>query len=190
MKPLTLLSPMILVVSLAGATHPIGWAAESGASGSTGAPALAMPGVPASTGYDAVDWEARYRGHGDHPVVPIAFFVFLLVLFLGRRALIERTNQRRLEVLRTLVEKGQPVPEAVVREILAGGPGERGCGMPGEEYRSLRRGYGLSLAGGGLLVFALVNHGHPRGALIAGIVLAGLGLGNLLARRHRPDRTG
>ncbi len=117
----------------------------------------------------------------DH-VVPIASFVFIAVLLLGRRFLRERTEQRRLDLLRAMVDKGQPVPEGVVAAVLKDGSSGLDANNP---VRQVRNGFGFSVIGAGLLVYGLVVAGSHHGAIILGIVFVGIGIGNLASHRFR-----
>ncbi len=112
--------------------------------------------------------------------VPIAFFVFLLALFLGRRFFMERTQQRKIALLEKMVEKGQPVSDAVIQQVFSDDRSQR-FGR-GSVARTIRRGVAFTAIGTGLLVYSLLMH-HAGGKLVFGIVLLGLGIGHLVSHR-------
>ena len=132
--------------------------------------------------------EARLHGPG-RPVellVPISLFICIVVLVLGVRYLRERTMQSQIELLKMMAEKGQPIPESAFQQLAHCGRGGRGGPWGDPEfmrYRRARRGYGLTFAGLGLGVYALVSGHHGPGIWIASIVLLALGLSAWLAHR-------
>ena len=114
-------------------------------------------------------------------VVPVVFFLFLISVILGSRYLREQTERRRLDILKMMVEKGQPVPEGVVRQILNS---DRRSDPVDATSKRVRNGFGFTIVATGLLIYALTTHESHHGALIIGIVFLGLGIGNIAAQRH------
>lgn len=144
---------------------------------------VAAPGAKADRDEREMRLNGKWMGHrGDRAediVVPIAFFVFMIILILGGRLVRERTERQRLDLLRSMVEKGQPVPESVVKEILGGG---RRDFRNSAEHR-VRRGTGFTIVGAGLLIYGLFQGGQHHTTLVVAIVFLGLGIGNLAAQR-------
>jgi hypothetical protein len=122
---------------------------------------------------------AKLKGPEDI-VVPIAFFVFLLALFMGRRYFMEQTQQRKIALLEKMVEKGQPVSDAVIQQVFAEDRSRRYG--PDSFARTVRRGVAFTVIGIGLLIYSLLMH-HVGGKLVFGIVMLGLGIGNLVSHR-------
>jgi len=101
----------------------------------------------------------------------------LIALILGGKSIASRNEQRRLELLKLMVEKGQPVPESVVNQILAPQSAPEGDGTR-QTYKRTRNAYAFTLAGIGTLTYALLNH-HDGGVLITGLCFLCLGVGGL-----------
>lgn len=119
-------------------------------------------------------------------LVPISFFLFLLILFLGRGYFNNKTQQRKIELLEKMVEKGQPVSDTVIQQIFAdSGPRKFGADWEG---KSLRRGVALTLAGAGLLIFSFVTH-KTGPSVVAGIILLSLGVGSLVSHKYGKDNS-
>lgn len=111
-------------------------------------------------------------------VVPVAFFLFLLTVILGAKYLSSRNEERRLEVLKMMIEKGQPVPENMVNSILTPKGSVESDGTP-QTYKRYRNAYGFSIAGFLLMSYAILTHSYDGGAIICGLVFLCLGAGGL-----------
>jgi len=117
-------------------------------------------------------------------VIPLAAFIFVLALVLGSRYLKERTQKQRLDLLRTMVDKGQTVPEGVIKELLSN---DRSVNKLPDATKQLRNGYSFTVVGVGLLTYGLLM-GHHSTSLIIGIVLLGLGVGYLAANHSQSTK--
>src|SRR5262249_18476902 len=95
-------------------------------------------GTHVSVSSSSEDWQDT--------LVPIAFFLFLLSVILGARYISSRNEQRRLELLKLMVEKGQPVPEGVVNQILTPKAGQEAFGEA-QVYKRTRNTYAFTAAG-------------------------------------------
>jgi hypothetical protein len=112
---------------------------------------------------------------GTEYIVLIGLFALIGLLFVGFRAWVEyRRDRERHLTLRSLVEKGTPIPEA----LLVPASGGRGAGI--------RRGITLLFVGGALTVTLLDVAGAP-GVWGVGLMVAAAGvaqfLGTLLTER-------
>jgi len=111
--------------------------------------------------------------------VPLLFFLFCLAAILGKRFLASRNEQRRLDLIKTMVEKGQAVPEAVVNQILTPSRQLEAEG-PRSEYKRTRNAYGFTVAGVCLIVYALATHNlGSEDILVPALVFLCLGVGGL-----------
>ena len=112
-------------------------------------------------------------------LVPGMFFVFLLASILGKRYFHSRNEQRRLDLLKLMVEKGQPVPETVVTQILSPQIKPESDGKR-QTYKRTRNAYGFTVAGVLILGYAVVGHDWNNAAtLVPGLVFLCLGVGGL-----------
>jgi hypothetical protein len=118
------------------------------------------------------------KSHDDIPqmVIPIVAIVFLTifgapVLIVGLILYFSFSRQRALhKTVRMMVEKGQPVPEA----LLASPP-------PAQRQRSdVRRGVILTMIGVGLMVFLAAANDWEGGAWTLGLIPFLIGAGYLL----------
>lgn len=121
-------------------------------------------------------------------VVPIAFFVFLLAVILGGKYFSSRNEQKRLELLQLMVEKGQAVPTEVVNKILTPQAAPENDSSR-QNYKRTRNAYGFTLAGILILAYTLFNRDwHNTGTLVPGLVFLSIGVG-CLAGIYLPKRT-
>ena len=112
-------------------------------------------------------------------LIPAMFFMFLVAVILGGRYFASRNEQRRLEVLRLMVEKGQPVPESVVQKILSSNAEPEADGAR-QAYNRTRNAYAFSLAGLALLGYALIKGDFSNTAvLVPGLIFFCLGAGGI-----------
>ena len=111
-------------------------------------------------------------------VIPVAFFLFLLAVILGAKGISSHTEQKRLELLKIMVEKGQPVPEAVVNSILTPQASPE-SGDNRQTYKRYRNAYGFTIAGVALMFYAMLSHSYEGGAMITGLVFLCLGAGGM-----------
>jgi hypothetical protein len=118
-------------------------------------------------------------------LVPVAFFLFLLTVILGTKYISSRNEQRRLELLKMMVEKGQAVPEAVVNQILTPQAAPEDSGSR-QSYKRTRNAFGFTLAGAALCLYGLIGHAGSS-ALIPGLVFLCLGAAGL-AGLYLPKR--
>ena len=117
------------------------------------------------------------KSHGDIPefVIPIVAIVFLTifgapVLIVGLILYFSFSRQRALHrTVRMMVEKGQPVPEALLNP------------PPAQRQRSdVRRGVVLTMIGVGLMVFLAAANDWEGGAWTLGLIPFLIGVGYLL----------
>jgi hypothetical protein len=117
------------------------------------------------------------KSHGDIPefVIPIVAIVFLTifgapVLIVGLILYFSFSRQRALHrTVRMMVEKGQPVPEALLNP------------PPAQRQRSdVRRGVILTMIGVGLMVFLAAANDWEGGAWTLGFIPFLIGVGYLL----------
>jgi hypothetical protein len=117
------------------------------------------------------------KSHGDIPefVIPIVAIVFLTifgapVLIVGLILYFSFSRQRALHrTVRMMVEKGQPVPEALLNPA------------PAQRQRSdVRRGVVLTMIGVGLMVFLAAANDWEGGAWTLGLIPFLIGVGYLL----------
>jgi hypothetical protein len=112
-------------------------------------------------------------------LVPLFFFLFCLAAILGKFFLNSRNEQRRLDLLKAMVEKGQAVPESVVNQILTPSDSLESEGTR-NVYKRTRNAYGYTIAGVSLIVYALATHQWTsESILIPGLVFLCLGAGGL-----------
>jgi hypothetical protein len=143
---------------------------------------------------DAAGWSNKEKmefvrsmrgGHGggaEDIAVPIAFFLFLVTVILGAKFLRERTEQRRLEVLKLMIEKGQTVPDQIVGDVLNSRHGMKNGRTPEERReRNFRRGVTSTIVGAGLLVYGISAPGDHQGASFMAILALAIGVSSLLA---------
>ncbi|MGE4133471.1 MAG: DUF6249 domain-containing protein [Bdellovibrionales bacterium] len=117
-------------------------------------------------------------GPDEDIVVPIALFIMLAVVILGAKYFSSKNEQRRLDVLQKMVEKGQPIPEGVITQILNTGKQESEDSRA--TYKRTRNAYGFSIAGVALLGYAVITGSfHATDVLVPGLVFLCLGLGGL-----------
>jgi hypothetical protein len=119
-------------------------------------------------------------------VVPVAFFLFLLAAALGTKYISSRNEQRRLDLLRAMVDKGQPVPEAVVNSIIAPQAAAE-SGDSRQTYKRYRNAYGFTIAGVALMCYAVLNHTYDGGSMIAALVFLCIG-GGCMAGLYLPKQ--
>lgn len=117
-------------------------------------------------------------------VVPIAFFLFLLTLILGRRFLSERTQQKKVALLEKMIEKGHPVSENIIQQVFTNNVRSERWG--GNRKNPIRRGVALTLIGVGLLINGAFFH-LSHTSVTVGIVMLGLGIGFLASSKF--DKT-
>lgn len=110
-------------------------------------------------------------------VVPVTFFLFLLAAILGAKYISSRNEQRRLEILKMMIDKGQPIPENMVNSILTPKANEPE-GTP-QTYKRYRNAYGFSIAGFVLMSYALLTHSLEGGCMITGLIFLCIGAGGL-----------
>ncbi len=103
-------------------------------------------------------------------VVPVAFFLSLLLGLATTLQLRFRKDRERHETIRRMVEKGMEVPAALLTP-------------PALPVSDLRRGILLVSAGIGLAIFLRLLHGVPPRLWTVGLVPLLLGLGYLVAWR-------
>ena len=122
-------------------------------------------------------------------LVPLFFFVFLIAVILGKRYFESRNDERRMQLLKMMVEKGQPVPESALQLLLSPQTvAETGGARQG--YKRTRNAYGFTLAGMLLIGHALINHDWQNQAvLIPGLIFICLGLGGF-GGIYLPKRSG
>lgn len=118
-------------------------------------------------------------------LVPVAFFLFLLTVILGAKYISSRNEQRRLELLKMMVEKGQAVPETVISQILTPQVAPEDSGSR-QSYKRTRNAFGFTLAGVALCFYGLIGHAGSS-ALVPGLVFLCLGVGGL-AGLYLPKR--
>lgn len=112
-------------------------------------------------------------------LVPIAFFGFLLAVILGGKYLSSRNEEKRLNLLRLMVEKGQPVPENVVTQILSPQGAVEADGDR-QAYKRTRNAYGFSIAGALLIGYALLTgEYHNTSVMVPGLIFLCLGMGGM-----------
>lgn len=124
------------------------------------------------------------QGNGTN--VPIALFICGMLAILGTRYFRERTEQKRMEVLKAMVEKGQPIPEALMNSFT----NQKDIRRPHWRHQghSLRRGIMATIIGGSFLVYHFMSEdGYGRGFVIAGIILLGVGIGHLATYKSFKD---
>lgn len=112
-------------------------------------------------------------------LVPGMFFAFLIAVILGGRYIASRNEQKRLDVLRLMVEKGQPVPEAIVSQILNSqvAPDKDSSR---QNFKRTRNAYAFTIAGLGLLGYVILRSDYSNsGALLAGLIFLCLGAGGI-----------
>jgi hypothetical protein len=112
-------------------------------------------------------------------LVPGMFFLFLVAVILGGKYFASRNEQRRLELLRLMVEKGQPVPENVVNQILSPQPAAEADSVR-QAYKRTRNAYAFTIAGVALIGYALIfNQWSNSSILVPGLVFIAFGVGGL-----------
>jgi hypothetical protein len=130
-------------------------------------------------------FEHRERDAGgqlEDIVVPLGAFIFVIVLVLGGRFLRERTAHKRLELLRLMIEKGQPISDNVVKEMISNDEKKRDLDPKQAHIRQLRNGFVLTGIGLALCIYRFASTGgHHEKALAIGLLSLGLGIGLLIA---------
>ena len=111
-------------------------------------------------------------------LVPIAFFLFVIALVLGGRYFSNRTEQKRIEVLKMMIEKGQPLPENVVKQILS--PNRTTPDPLAKQFQNVRNTVAFSIAGVSLMAYAIFTQDfHNKSVLIPGLIFLCLGAGGI-----------
>ncbi len=112
-------------------------------------------------------------------LVPIAFFLFLIIAIFGRRYFEARSEDRRLKFLQQMVDKGQPIPESVMKQVMGSDQGPTETSL--SAYKRTRNAYGFTIAGFMLLVYGLLNGRLGDSSLmVPGLIFLCLGVGSLM----------
>jgi Domain of unknown function (DUF6249) len=147
-------------------------------------PATSSASIAAKKSEDETYMNVQKFRTAENVLVPISFFMFLLVLLLGRWYFKEKTHQRKIQLLEKMVEKGQPVSDGVIQQVFSEDRSQRfGKDSPA---RTIRKGVAFTAIGVGLLIYCLMMH-HTGGKLIVGIVFLGLGIGFLVSQRFEKN---
>lgn len=120
-------------------------------------------------------------------VVPVAFFAFILAAILGAKYISSRNEQKRLELLKLMVEKGQPVPDSVVNSILTPQSAPESDDNR-QTYKRYRNAYGFTIAGFLMMSYGMLTHNLDGGSMICGLIFLCIGAGGL-AGLYLPKRT-
>lgn len=127
-------------------------------------------------------------GDNDHSripveiVVPLASFIFVAAVVLVPRYMKEKSARHRLDTLRLMMEKGQSVPEDIIKQILVTEEPKRSSDPKSKHLRQLRDGLTLTGVGIALVVYRFASpDGNHKDALIFGLLGIGIGVAFLIA---------
>ncbi len=123
-------------------------------------------------------------------IFPAVILSFLFLTIIARIFFTERSEQRRIELIRSMVEKGQAIPQDLMQELLMP-RWQRRAACHAEKWQKprdfLKKAIALLFISGGFITIYLLGEAPYKALLIVGIVLGGLGIGNLVALATRRE---